>query len=722
FHGDDLLLRSSVEAGWLFERGDDHEARFTEFSDLSDGFLLRRFSLEGRQKTGLGHFTLEGGSVARDDAFYRIDLGRTGVFRLRGRYDAVPHVYADDARILYRGVGTESLHLPPGLVPGANRAPEIDAALSRLGDRRLVQQRDDSTLDLRLRLRPDLVWTAGYHLDRRHGERYFGGTLGTTFGSTNSGSVTELLEPLQSRTHEGTTSLEFSTRRLQADLRYRASFYLNGRDSLTWENPFAATDLGFLLVPGEPLGRSALPPDNASHQVSGNLATVVPWHGRFVVSGAWTRMQQDQRLLPATINTDLTSFADLSRRRADARVDTWMLQSKLRARPLAPVDIHLDFRVFDRDGDTNYTAFDPATGQYGYVVEDLSPTSRVGAPLFSYRRWNLAAGTDWRVTRKSRIGVEWAHEETRRSNRARQLTRDDRLRLRSTTRIFAQGTMRVSYDYSKRTGSHYDPGRDSAYYAASPLATGLAGPARALRPFRQFDLARSQGHELEWRSNFPLGRAADLAFTARYRQRDYATNYGVRDEMGADVGVDASYLPSPRTELHLFTSYEWRDRRLKTIDSVPGPIVSLSAGGPTFPFVNAWSWDSRVETMTMGTGFNARPFRSISLELDYRLLFSRERVETDFDRTGGALSSGIDPTTAQRGYAPERLFDHVLTISATKRWSEGLSTRLLYRMQDSTIESAQQTGTPRVNQNLYLGTLDDDFRVHLVALTAEFRY
>lgn len=723
YHGDRFELRGSAEAGWLFERGDDHEARYTEYADLRDGPLLRNFSLEGRRKEGPFRFLFEGGSVGRADGFYRAELGQPGVFRLRARYDALPHVYADDARILFRGVGSESLQLPAGLVPGANPTDDVAAALAGLGERRIVQSRNDSNFDLRLALRPGLTWQAGYHLDRRHGERFFGGTLGLPFGTTNSGSVTELLEPIESRTHDWTSALEYAAPRLQANLRWRTSLYDNRRDALTWENPFAATDLGFLLVPGPPAGRAALAPDNASHQIQGDLATLLPWRGRVVLSGAWTRMAQDETLLPATINGAITRFDDLARRRAGARVDTWMLQSKLRLRPVGPVDLHLDFRIFDRDGDTNYTALDPTTGDYGYVVEDVGPTGRVGAPPFSHRRWNADAGADWRLTRKAKLGLAWNHEETRRANRARQLTRDDRLRAHLSTRILDRGTTRFSYELLKRTGSAYDPTRDAAYYAASPISVALAGPARSLRSFRQFDLARSLGHELEWRTNWGIGQSGDLAFTTRWRQRDFGSDYGVRDERGAEANLDASWLPSPELEAHFYAGWEWRSRRMKTIDSSFGPAIDLTAGGPTFPFANFWSWQSVVTTLSTGTGLTFHPLRTIDLAIDYRLLYSRERVDTDFDRTGGALPFGIDPATAVARYAPQRLVDHVLTLSGTKHWSDRIATTLLYRLYDSTIVDAQQTGLqPLINQNLYLAAVDDDFRAHLVALTARFRY
>lgn len=383
--GEEILLRGYAELGWIWSGGQESEARYREFSDPSDGPWLRRFSLEGRERDGLTQFSLAGGSVGRPDGFYRAQIGQVGRFRLRGEYDGFDHTYSNDAHVLYSGVGGEQLRLPASLTAGSSSAAEVEAALASISESRIAQSRNESKIDLSVRLRPDLLWLAGYRLERRDGERPFGGTLGTTFGQTSAGSVIETLEPIHSRTHEWSSALEYASPRLQTNLRYRISLYDNRRESLTWENPFPAVDLGFLVVPGEPSGRSALSPDNHSQQLSADVATQLPLDGRFVASAAWSQMRQDERLLPATINPDLTAFSDLSRTRADALVSTLMLRSKIRIRPIRPLVLNLGFRFFQRDNDTNYRARDDTTGRYGYITEDLAPTDRVGAVPFSYR-------------------------------------------------------------------------------------------------------------------------------------------------------------------------------------------------------------------------------------------------------------------------------------------------------------------------------------------------
>ena len=85
---------------------------------------------------------------------------------------------------------------------------------------------------------------ADYRIRRRDGEKPFGGTLGTTFGREDAGSVVETIAPIESDTHEWSAALQFASEEVQANLRYRGSVYRNRNSSLTWENPFLAVDGG----------------------------------------------------------------------------------------------------------------------------------------------------------------------------------------------------------------------------------------------------------------------------------------------------------------------------------------------------------------------------------------------------------------------------------------------------------------------------------------------
>jgi hypothetical protein len=183
--------------------------------------------------------------------------------------------------------------------------------------------------------------------------------------------------------------------------------------------------------------------------------------------------------------------------------------------------------------------------------------------------------------------------------------------------------------------------------------------------------------------------------------------------------VDAAYLPSPLLDLRVFGRIEWRDRRMVTINSAPGPVSDVSPGGSSFPLSNRWSWSSAIHTFAAGAGITFRPVESLELELDYRFQRSREDTDTDFDRSGGALSAATDPATAPAAYSGQSTTDHLFEASLTRRWSESIATTVLYRLQKSDIEVLQQRGLePLVNQNLYLAGLDDDYTVHVLGLTA----
>ncbi|HIF91514.1 MAG TPA: hypothetical protein EYQ60_00055, partial [Myxococcales bacterium] len=386
--GNEVQIRALVDFGYVDHRGEADEASFRKYADRSDGLLVRRFLLEGQKRDSANYFEIGGGSVGRSDQFFHGELGRYGLFSIRGSFDSLEHVSMDDARVLFAGVGSELLTLPAPLVPGLNSAIDVNAALDTTGQTRLSQKRKQTEFELRLGIHPRLTFIADYRLRKRSGERPFGGTLGVPF---SSGSVAETIAPEESDTHEFSAALQYAAKDLQANLRYHASIYDNQNTSLTWENPFS----------GVPRGRAALAPDNQLHQITMDLGLELPLRSRFTTHVAWTRMRQNQRLLPATINSAFTDFDVLSRNKGDAQVDQLLVQSKIRLRPLSAVSLQFGFRYSMRDNDTNYRSVNPTSGQFGYVTVDgyvnYSPqalTNRRGAVPFSMHRYRLNGSID----------------------------------------------------------------------------------------------------------------------------------------------------------------------------------------------------------------------------------------------------------------------------------------------------------------------------------------
>lgn len=713
----------ALEFGWLVSRGEEDEARHREYLDPRDGLWIRRLRMDVQVPDGQGRIALRGTNVGRADASYGLELEHPGWFRLRTDYSALDHTYASDARVLFSGVGGERLSLPAGLTPGNNTQAAVDDALASVGRTRLSQSRADGSVELYGRLLPTLTLRGRYRLERRDGERPWGGTLGLPFGTTGTGSVVELVEPIHSRTHDWSMGLEWVGERAQLNVAYDGSLFDNRREALIWENPFAATDLGTIVIAGQPLGRMALAPDNQRHRVAVDTAISTPRRGRVTASASWTRMTQDETLMPASINAGISDFLTLSRRRADARVDLLDAKVAWRASPVRRLRLAISARFSQRDSDTRYVGLDRTSGRYGYVVEDLAATDRVGATPYSHRRISARARAEWSVWRHSKLGVEYEHLRMHRSGRARRETTDDRARLHWTARGPFQSNHRLAYEISHRGGGAYDPTRDNAFYASSPTSTEPRGPSRSLRSFRQLDLARHLSHSLTLRSIAPIADVADVTLVVRWFERDFGATHGVQDERRAEADLDVLRRLSAKTEMRLFASFEWRDRRLTSIDSQPGPAFSFVPGSPTFPLSNEWSWTSRSHTVVVGAAASTRPLRSLDLSLEYRFQTTNESTRAGFDRTGGALTSTVDPATATTSLPVVRLHDHVLEAEATWSVAERLETSLFYRLHVSEFDDAQQRGiAPRVNQILFLAHRDRDFVAHLIGVTATMRY
>lgn len=702
-----LDWRGFAELGYLGNSERDPETRFEEYADWSDGLLLRDFFLDARSTEGGSYAQIEGGAAGRDDAFYRAELGRRGWLRLGLFYDEVPHVLANDARSLYQGIGSERLTLPPPLVPGGNPLANIDAALAAAGEQQLAIERDRAGASLSLRATPELSLSGHYRRERRTGERPFGGAIffAFPFPAGNNGSVIETVEPIDTLTHTFGGGLQYAGKRVQANLAYRGSAFENHDESLTWENPFA------LLGAQVPEGRSALAPDNRSHALHGDLGVGLPWwQGRWTASAAWNRMTQGDDLLPGTINPAFPAWntpASLRDDAAHARVETWLLDSSLRLRPARPLTARLHLRWFERDDHTDYDAYNPLLDFYGYVPEDgrFGVTPRYGPVPYDHSRLLGESSLIWRTPFGANLELEYAHEETERSHRARD-TREEIGRASLTSRRLGPATLRVAYEIRDRSGGHYDTAHDAAYYAPGPAPQILPG-------FRQLDLASRFQHELQARVNLALGSSIDLSLAGMARNADFDSDYGLDYERGRELNLELGWQPSPRLELHAFGSVEKRVSNLDTVDD---------NGTGTFPAANAWNADSDGSTLGFGTGFRAQVLPRLELSGDYSWLRSRDELDYAF-ASDGALAAATTGAEAGSGLPGLRTRDQVLRLTAELALWEHWTARLFYRFEHSRLEDPQQRGlVPRIGQRLYLGHVDDDFEASLVGAALSLRF
>jgi hypothetical protein len=376
-----------AEIGYLGTAGDTGAASFREYGDLSAGPIINSAGFLAENRDSAFYLSANVGSVGRSDQTYQLTLGKYGVFSGTLFFDSIPHVFSTNAKVLWEGAGTGHLTLPPGLTPGASTPNQVQSALAALfpGEVSLTREKAGMALTYTPHELSEVFFRFGY--ENREGTR----PLGATFGYPFQHGATELVEPIEYRTFDINAGARLKGETLQANLTYAGSFFRNDIPALVWDNP------GLWNLPAGPYippqGQMALPPDNDYHTAKGDLAWAFT-RGRFAASASYASMKQNSALLPPTIGSGVISgvtgpidlvnwntIGALSQDTALAEISTFNGFAQLQFNPTPQLRFNFEVRNRNEDNKTNYVAFNPLTGQYGYVALDGGLSSF--APILS---------------------------------------------------------------------------------------------------------------------------------------------------------------------------------------------------------------------------------------------------------------------------------------------------------------------------------------------------
>ena len=593
----------------------------------------------------------------------------------------------------------------------------------------LELRRDRSALRAELRLLPELLLFADYKLEDRRGARPFG----VGFGFPGNGAVIELAEPLDDRTHRVSTGLNFSRGHLHANLEYRGSFFRNDRESLIVENPL-------LISSGAaPIERArfALSTDNTWHNLRGDFALGLPLQSRLTASVSASRMEQDEDLLPPTINdvligpggsvdlNDWNTTDALSRTEANAQINTLLLDFSFDTRPLPNLALKARCRYFDQDNDTKYSAFNPLqAGLSGYIIQDgglsaLSPartgvdtgqfSTRFRSIPFGYDRTRYQLAASYRLPARTRIGLDYERDEYDRDFRERRETREDRVRASLTTRSPSWMTLRTSVEVASRNGGSDNPNVYDEFFTTP-------GPGTRQPP----GLADQERHDLtdrdEWiwnlRLNVLLGDRSDLILTGRLQTDRYRTDLGLKRERYTSLNVEWSYQASPTTDVYLYGSFE-RVHREQAQSTNPEASLDVATG------TSVVSIDDDARTFSFGGGVRMPLVQGAQLQLDYRFQVTREEIDYDLG-SATRLVGTADPGVR---YPTQLLRDHVLETSVVWPLREAFSLRVYQRYARSSIDDYHQTDLfTSEGQRLFFGHEDSNYNASLygIALRGSF--
>ncbi len=738
------------EAGLRAVGGASRNAVFGQYRDLSDGPVLTRFDLGAVKPDAARYVQLVGSGIGQQDPFVGLQIGRYNDHRLSLSFGEQVHRGSTTARLMWQGVGTGTLTLlpAPGVAAGgastsnAANAAALQALLRQTGDSEIGVRRRSGAVRFETRLAEGWTFTSSYTLEGRQGTRAFGANEGN--GDT--------VEPIDQRTHELRAGVQFADATTQFNAAVAASLFRNAIDTLSWENPFQHP-VGPLRILG---GRADLAPDNEAYHARVDLARALsgPWRARLTATVELGVQRQNDRLIAPTSTSGVgvpfgngfdgnfdrwNSTAALSQERAHVRIDTRLVDLGLSLAPAGGVTLRTTLRHHETRNRTAYTAFNPLTGQYGYIIQDTNPRTvydgsnnvHIRSIPFEGAQDQLRVGGEWQPRRRAVLSAEIEREEWRRAHRERHHTWEDRVRLAYTDRGFEQATLRLKVEQASRRGSAYVSNPYREFYTEvlpdyTDSRANLLERLHNLEELRKFDLADRRQQLLEARLNLLPRDDLDLGLTLQARSNDYPALFGrVGAQEQASLHLDVGFLPSTRTAINAYAS--WQGSRMRQAGAAdlgsafaagclvlpPSCSNSFGAPGSIYPAELAWSAVARERSHALGVGLR-HDFGRPQLDVQLTQLSSRSPLGYEFASALALQSPTLAALAAAEGFVDMRYRLRSIETALRLPLATRTAVRLMHRHEAVRIGdwhySGLDTGTV-VGTRVYLDAGPSGYRV-----------
>ena len=304
----------------------------------------------------------------------------------------------------------------------------------------------------------NLTLDGGFASSKREGHQPWGASF--AFNVAN-----EVPLPINSRTNDATAGLEWTRSRGMFRVGWNGSFYDNHVHELVWDNAFRATDTnpfdpnGYSNGNGPARGRMSLPPSNMLNSIS--AVGMYKLQPRTVLNGtaAFTRMSQNDPLIPWTINPVLQTpgifaafpnLATVPRATAEAKVDGVNAVLNFTTRPNRFYGITARYRY---NSHVNKT---PTFNGTEYVRFDAVPEDTGGFSEQFNIVDNLAdVNVNFNILRYTTFRVGYGFDSFDRTGRSFSNMTDHTIRTSLDTVGNRWVTVRALYEFTDRKGSGF---------------------------------------------------------------------------------------------------------------------------------------------------------------------------------------------------------------------------------------------------------------------------
>jgi MtrB/PioB family decaheme-associated outer membrane protein len=318
-------------------------------------------------------------------------------------------------------------------------------------------------------------------------------------------TAVELPQPLDQRTDDLTLGASWANPRGMFRLGWDGSWFNNQIQSLVWDNPIRITDFNNGLLPpngpydpngysngnGPAQGRQAMAPSNMMHVIS--ATGLYKLRGRTTLNGTVqvTSQNQDEALIPWTINPVINTpavlaafphLAQLPRATAQAEAKGVNTLLNLSSRPYRRMNVTVRYRYNERDvrtptfDATEYVRFDAVPEE---IEEGLSHQFDTSRHIFD-------ANASFTPVRWGTLRVGYGHEAVERHGRGFSDVGEHIFRASFDTFSSQYVSVRTSLDVARRRGQGFvETGID---YEAGP-----GGTQPTLRYYDEADRDRTRG-------------------------------------------------------------------------------------------------------------------------------------------------------------------------------------------------------------------------------------
>ena len=421
-------------------------ARYERYRDLSDGLFLERVRLDRRQSDWLLQFDAQ--HVGYEDQRYIGTATKQGKFRGWFMWDQIPMLLSRTTRTFYQG---DVLHNNGTLVmddaiqsagqTNANNIPllfDANAQTFELWTKRHIAETGAQYL-----ASTDLTFNGLFRYTNKDGAIPYGGSFGHSL-------VVETLMPVNYTTKDFDANAEWSRGRFLVRGGYTGSWLTNDTLSLTFDNPWRATDTSS----ASSRGRHALPPSNSFVGVNGMASVKLPWRSRATgyISSALLQDAGDG-LIPQTVNTAITGVNPLPRSTVDGRARTFATNLSFTSRPTNSWDFQARYRSYDYDNQTpEFESFQKVP--FDYSLSNL--TTPIVTDPFSLTRQSFDGDARYLLMPGTTVGAGYTWLKEARTRRIFDHVTDNVFRATFDTLSKSWLSLRVKYEHAQRRGAGFD--------------------------------------------------------------------------------------------------------------------------------------------------------------------------------------------------------------------------------------------------------------------------